>query len=79
MESENELQRSIDQLDEPIESFGVDTINQELLNQQAIQQESAAAITQQQLDYEAALQDSANSLIAIQDAMMSSWKIQNAI
>ena len=63
VDSGKELQRSIDQLNVPIESFGVDAINQELLNQQAIQQESAAAITQQQLDYEAALQDS-----AIQDA-----------
>ena len=68
VDSEKELQSSIDQLNEPIESFGVDTINQELLNQQAIQQESAAAITQQQLDYEAALQDSADSITAIQDS-----------
>jgi len=68
VDSEKELQRSIDQLNEPIESFGTDAINQELLNQQAIQQESAAAITQQQLDYEAALQDSADSITAIQDS-----------
>jgi len=68
VDSEKDLQRSIDQLNEPIESFGVDVINQDLLNQQAIQQESAAAITQQQLDYEAALQDSADSIIAIQDS-----------
>ena len=68
VDSEKELQRSIDQLNKPIESFGTDAINQELLNQQAIQQESAAAITQQQLDYEAALQDSADSLTAIQDS-----------
>jgi len=68
VDSEKELQRSIDQLNELIESFGADAINQELLNQQAIRQESAAAITQQQLDYEAALQDSADSLIAIQDS-----------
>jgi len=68
VDSEKELQRSIDQLNEPIESFGTDAINQELLNQQAIQQESDAAITQQQLDSEAALQDSAESILAIQDS-----------
>ena len=73
---EEELQRSQDQLAEPVELFGVTAISNALKERERLLQEKDNAISNQQEEWTRTMKDAAESLIAIQDEYDA--KLENA-
>ena len=73
---EEELQRSQDQLAEPVELFGVSAISDALKQRERLLQEKDDAISNQQEEWTRTMKDAAESLIAIQDEYDA--KLENA-
>lgn len=67
LDKDVELERTLDQLDEPIELSGEAAISSALTQRDQLLQEKDAAISQQRTDWNTALSDTADAMNAIQD------------
>ena len=67
LDKDVELERTLEQLDEPIELSGEAAISSALTQRDQLLQEKDAAISQQRTDWNTALSDTADAMNAIQD------------